>query len=152
MSLVKVENIVKRFGPLEVLKQVSLEVEQGQIVAVIGRSGSGKSTLLRCLNALEPVQAGRIVVDGIEVTAPEADHNALRARVGMVFQSYNLFPHLNVADNIGFALHRWPKSQRQQRIRELADLLALEDLLPCPIRHISGGQAQRVAKATASTT
>src|SRR5690606_6664535 len=104
MSLVRLENVVKRFGPLEVLKGISLEVQKGEIVAVIGRSGSGKSTLLRCLNALEPVQAGTITVDGMEVTAPGADHNALRTKVGMVFQSYNLFPHLNVERNVKLAL------------------------------------------------
>src|SRR5690606_4249665 len=84
MSLVSLEGVIKRFGTNEVLKDVSLTIEPGETVAIIGRSGSGKSTLLRCINALEPVQGGRIIVDGIEVTARDADHNNLRARVGTV--------------------------------------------------------------------
>ena len=116
MALVRLESIVKRFGALEVLKSINLIVKKGEIVAIIGRSGSGKSTLLRCVNALEPVQGGLIEVDGIEVTAASADHNAMRARVGMVFQSFNLFPHLNVERNIMLALklvRKTPKPEAQ---------------------------------------
>src|SRR6187402_1875272 len=104
MSLVELADIRKRFGAVEVLKGLSLTLEKGEIVAVIGRSGSGKSTMLRCINGLEKVQSGRIVVDGIDVTAPGADLNLLRQRAGMVFQSYNLFPHLNVERNVMLAL------------------------------------------------
>src|SRR3546814_3692097 len=102
MSLVELEGVHKSFGAVEVLKGVSLSLEQGEIVAVIGRSGSGKSTMLRCINGLERVQGGRIAVADIEVTAPDADLNLLRQRAGMVFQSYNLFPHLSV-EQIGRA-------------------------------------------------
>ena len=150
MSLVSVENIVKRFGALEVLKAVSLEVGKGEIIAVIGRSGSGKSTLLRCLNALEPVQEGRITVDGIEVTAPDADHNALRARVGMVFQSYNLFPHLNVERNVTLALRlvrRMPKPEAREIAKQMLIKVGLEDKLLAYPDELSGGQQQRVAIA-----
>ena len=89
-------NVVKRFGANTVLDDVSLKVEPGEIIAIIGRSGSGKSTLLRCINGLEPIQGGRIVVDGVTVNDPETDLRKLRQQVGIVFQSYNLFPHLSV--------------------------------------------------------
>src|SRR5690349_16360724 len=106
MPLVEITDIHKSFGPVEVLKGVSLKVEKGEIVAVIGRSGSGKSTMLRCINGLERVQSGRIVVDGMEVTAASTNLNTLRERVGMVFQSYNLFPHLSVERNVMLALRK----------------------------------------------
>ena len=150
MSLVRLENVVKRFGPLEVLKGISLEVQKGEIVAVIGRSGSGKSTLLRCLNALEPVQGGTITVDGIEVSAPGADHNTLRARVGMVFQSYNLFPHLNVERNVKLALklvRRMSDQQAGEIARQMVAKVGLEDKLLAYPDELSGGQQQRVAIA-----
>lgn len=150
MSLVRLENVVKRFGPLEVLKGISLEVQKGEIVAVIGRSGSGKSTLLRCLNALEPVQAGTITVDGMEVTAPGADHNALRTKVGMVFQSYNLFPHLTVLRNITLALtavQKKSKAEAETVARRVLGLVGLADKEAAYPEQLSGGQAQRVAIA-----
>ena len=112
MSLVELADIRKSFGPVEVLKGVSLKVEKGEIVAIIGRSGSGKSTLLRCINGLEQVQAGRILVAGIDVTAKDADLNVLRERAGMVFQSYNLFPHLDVERNVTLALKLVKKLDR----------------------------------------
>jgi len=103
MALVEIHEVDKSFGHLHVLKQVSLQVAEGEIVAIIGRSGSGKSTLLRCINGLEPIQGGTIRVDGDLVTAPKADLRALRQKVGIVFQSYNLFPHLTVERNITLA-------------------------------------------------
>ena len=115
MSLVELAEVYKRFGAVEVLKGISFTQDRGEIVAVIGRSGSGKSTLLRCLNGLEKVQSGRIVVDGIEVTAPDADLNRLRQRAGMVFQSYNLFPHLSVERNVTLALTLVRKMCRRTR-------------------------------------
>lgn len=150
MSLVRIDTIVKRFGSLEVLKGVSLSVERGQIIAVIGRSGSGKSTLLRCINALEPVQEGTIMVDDIEVTAPGADHNALRTRVGMVFQSYNLFPHLNVERNITLALRlvrKLPPAEAREIAKQMLAKVNLEDKLLAYPDELSGGQQQRVAIA-----
>ena len=103
MSLVELDSVVKRFGTITVLDGVSLNVEAGEIIAIIGRSGSGKSTLLRCINGLEPIQGGRIVFDGMTVNDPATDLRKLRQRVGIVFQSYNLFPHLSVERNITLA-------------------------------------------------
>lgn len=150
MALVRLEGVVKQFGALEVLKSINLSVEKGEIVAIIGRSGSGKSTMLRCVNALEPVQAGLIEVDGIEVTAPGADHNALRARVGMVFQSFNLFPHLNVERNIMLAqnlVRKTPKAEAQEIAVRMLEKVGLADKRLAYPDELSGGQQQRVAIA-----
>ncbi len=150
MPLVEIADIHKRFGAVEVLKGVSLSLEKGEIVAVIGRSGSGKSTMLRCVNGLEKVQAGRIVVDGIEVTAPGADLNLLRQRAGMVFQSYNLFPHLSVERNVTLALRLVKKMEREAALalaRQVVDRVGLADKLHAYPDELSGGQQQRVAIA-----
>ena len=103
MSLVKIDNVIKRYGDNTVLNGVSLTVEPGEIIAIIGRSGSGKSTLMRCINGLETIQSGSIVFDGKKVNDPNTDLKKLRQQVGMVFQSYNLFPHLSVGKNITLA-------------------------------------------------
>ncbi|MCZ8548585.1 amino acid ABC transporter ATP-binding protein [Mesorhizobium qingshengii] len=150
MSLVELVDIRKRFGAVEVLKGISLTLEKGEIVAVIGRSGSGKSTMLRCINGLEKVQAGRIVVDGIDVTAPKADLNLLRQRAGMVFQSYNLFPHLNVERNIMLALklvRKLDTSAAREVARAVVTKVGLADKLHAYPDELSGGQQQRVAIA-----
>ncbi|TPL12761.1 amino acid ABC transporter ATP-binding protein [Mesorhizobium sp. B2-4-11] len=150
MSLVEIADIRKRFGAIEVLKGISLNVEKGEIVAVIGRSGSGKSTMLRCINGLEKVQAGRIVVDGIDVTAPRADLNLLRQRAGMVFQSYNLFPHLNVERNVTLALklvRKLDTPAAREVARAVVAKVGLADKLLAYPDELSGGQQQRVAIA-----
>jgi len=150
MSLVEIENIHKSFGAVEVLKGVSLTLEKGEIVAVIGRSGSGKSTMLRCINGLERVQSGRIVVDGIEVTAPGANLNQLRQRAGMVFQSYNLFPHLSVARNVMLALHlvrKLGKPEARRIAEAMVAKVGLADKFDAYPDELSGGQQQRVAIA-----
>jgi polar amino acid transport system ATP-binding protein len=150
MSLVELSDIHKRFGPVEVLKGVSLTLEKGEIVAVIGRSGSGKSTMLRCINGLEQVQSGRIVVDGIEVTAPGADLNLLRQRAGMVFQSYNLFPHLTVERNVTLALklvRRLDAAAAREVARLVVTRVGLANKLSAYPDELSGGQQQRVAIA-----
>ncbi|BCG86922.1 amino acid ABC transporter ATP-binding protein [Mesorhizobium sp. 113-3-9] len=150
MSLVEIADIRKRFGAVEVLKGISLNVEKGEIVAVIGRSGSGKSTMLRCINGLEKVQAGRIVVDGIDVTAPRADLNLLRQRAGMVFQSYNLFPHLNVEGNVTLALklvRKLDTPAAREVARAVVAKVGLADKLLAYPDELSGGQQQRVAIA-----
>ncbi|KRB23296.1 MULTISPECIES: amino acid ABC transporter ATP-binding protein [unclassified Mesorhizobium] len=150
MSLVEIADIRKRFGAVEVLKGISLNVEKGEIVAVIGRSGSGKSTMLRCINGLEKVQAGRIVVDGIDVTAPRADLNLLRQRAGMVFQSYNLFPHLNVERNVTLALklvRKLDTPAAREVARAVVAKVGLADKLLAYPDELSGGQQQRVAIA-----
>jgi polar amino acid transport system ATP-binding protein len=150
MSLVELEEVHKRFGAVEVLKGISFTQDRGEIVAVIGRSGSGKSTLLRCLNGLEKVQLGRIVVDGIEVTAPHADLNLLRQRAGMVFQSYNLFPHLSVERNVTLALtlvRKMARDEARQVARAMVEKVGLADKLHAYPDELSGGQQQRVAIA-----
>ncbi len=150
MSLVELKGITKRYGEVTVLKDVSLSVEPGEVVAVIGRSGSGKSTMLRCVNGLEPIQGGSITVDGIEVSAPKADLRTLRQRVGIVFQSFNLFPHLSVADNITLAPRIVKKMEPGAARKLAADVLArvgLAEKLDAYPDQLSGGQQQRVAIA-----
>lgn len=150
MPLVEITDIHKSFGQVEVLKGISLNVDKGEIVAVIGRSGSGKSTMLRCLNGLERVQSGRIIVDGMEVTSPATNLNLLRQRVGMVFQSYNLFPHLNVERNVTLALRkvrRLPDAEARGIAQEMVAKVGLADKLAAYPDELSGGQQQRVAIA-----
>lgn len=150
MSLVEIREISKSYGSNQVLKNVSLDVAKGEVVAVIGRSGSGKSTLLRCVNGLEEIQAGTIRVDGVQVNDPATDLRKLRQQVGIVFQSFNLFPHLSVCDNITLA-PRVVKKQAPEAAREVAaDVLrrvGLEGKLDAFPSQLSGGQQQRVAIA-----
>ncbi len=150
MSLVEISNVTKRFGELIVLENISLTIETGEIIAIIGRSGSGKSTLLRCINGLEPVQAGSIVVDGVRVNDPQTDMRKLRQQVGIVFQSYNLFPHYSVGRNITLA-PTVVKGMPDEKAREIAfDVLTrvgLKDKIDAYPHQLSGGQQQRVAIA-----
>lgn len=150
MSLVELHNVVKRFGTNTVLDRVSLSVEAGEIIAVIGRSGSGKSTMLRCINGLEPIQEGRIVFDGETVNDPATNLRKLRQRVGIVFQSYNLFPHLSVERNITLA-PRVVKGMEREAARELAAgalaRVGLAEKIDAYPDQLSGGQQQRVAIA-----
>ena len=150
MSLVELHDVVKRFGDNTVLDRVSLAVEPGDIVAIIGRSGSGKSTMLRCINGLEPIQHGRIVFDGETVNDPATNLRKLRQRVGIVFQSYNLFPHLSVEKNITLA-PRVVKGMEHDAARELAAhalaRVGLADKIDAYPDQLSGGQQQRVAIA-----
>jgi polar amino acid transport system ATP-binding protein len=150
VSLVELDNVVKRFGANTVLDRVSLSVEAGEIIAVIGRSGSGKSTMLRCINGLEPIQEGRIVFDGETVNDPATNLRKLRQRVGIVFQSYNLFPHLSVERNITLA-PRVVKGIEREAARELAAgalaRVGLAEKIDAYPDQLSGGQQQRVAIA-----
>jgi polar amino acid transport system ATP-binding protein len=150
VSLVELHNVVKRFGTNTVLARVSLTVEPGEIIAVIGRSGSGKSTMLRCINGLEPIQEGRIVFDGETVNDPATNLRKLRQRVGIVFQSYNLFPHLSVERNITLA-PRVVKGMEREAARELAAgalaRVGLAEKIDAYPDQLSGGQQQRVAIA-----
>ncbi len=150
MSLVELHNVVKRFGANTVLDHVSLSVEAGEIIAVIGRSGSGKSTMLRCINGLEPIQEGRIVFDGETVNDPATNLRKLRQRVGIVFQSFNLFPHLSVERNITLA-PRVVKGMEREAARELAAgalaRVGLAEKIDAYPDQLSGGQQQRVAIA-----
>ncbi|MCG8358882.1 MAG: amino acid ABC transporter ATP-binding protein [Kiloniellales bacterium] len=150
MSVIEIKDVHKSFGTLEVLRGVSLAVEEGEIVAIIGRSGSGKSTLLRCLNGLEAIQAGSVTVDGVEVNAPGTDLRKLRQRVGIVFQSYNLFPHLTVERNITLAptvAKKMPLDEAKALARKVIAQVGLEDKLQEWPDKLSGGQQQRVAIA-----
>ena len=147
MALV-VEGLWKSFGDLRVLRGIDLVMAEHEIVAVIGASGSGKSTLLRCLNLLEPIDAGRIVVAGEEITAPGVDVDRLRRRIGIVFQAYNLFPHMTVLDNVTLAPRkamRTPAPEAEAVATRLLERFGLADKrLEYPDR-LSGGQQQRVA-------
>lgn len=150
MSLVELRQVVKRYGSHTVLDEVDLQVQAGEIVAIIGRSGSGKSTLLRCINGLEPVQGGEVHVDGVAVHQRGADLRGLRARVGFVFQSYNLFPHLTVQDNVTLGLRIVQKvaaSQAADLARQALRRVGLEDKMQAYADELSGGQQQRVAIA-----
>lgn len=152
MSLVNIDNVFKSYGDVAVLHGVSLSVERGEVIAIIGRSGSGKSTLLRCINGLETPNSGCIEVDGARVKSDVASLNALRLKVGMVFQQFNLFPHLSVLENVALAL-RIVKRMGADEVRQLAlaaltqvGLAAKIDAFPS---QLSGGQQQRVAIARA---
>ena len=152
MPLVELHDVVKRYGTNTVLDGVSLSVEKGEIIAIIGRSGSGKSTMLRCVNGLEPIQQGRIVFDGEVVNDPATDLRKLRQRVGIVFQSYNLFPHLSVLDNVALAprlVGRLPAAQARRRAGELLERVGLSSFTAARPGTLSGGQQQRVAIARA---
>src|SRR3546814_671969 len=150
MPLVEIRNVTKRFGPVTVLDDVSVAIGEGEIIAIIGRSGSGKSTLLRCINGLEPIQGGSIAVDGVRVNDPTTDLRTLRQQVGIVFQSYNLFPHLSAARNITLAptvVKGMPERQALEIARDVRRRVGLEDKLDAFPQQLSGGQQQRVAIA-----
>jgi polar amino acid transport system ATP-binding protein len=144
----RVEGLHKRFGALEVLRGIDLVVDTHEVVCLIGASGSGKSTLLRCVNLLEPIDEGKIVIDGIEVTAPGVDQDSVRRRVGIVFQSFNLFPHMSVAKNITLAPIKvldLDRAQAQERAFDLLVRFGLDDKAEEYPDRLSGGQQQRVA-------
>ena len=152
MSLVSIREVRKSFGPLEVLKGVSLEVEKGDVVAIIGRSGSGKSTLLRCINGLETYQGGAILADGIEVGGEKANLRELRRHVGMVFQQFNLFPHLTAAENVMLAptvVNKTAKKEARDLAAEMLAKVGLSEKMESYPSQLSGGQQQRVAIARA---
>ena len=144
----KVEGLWKTFGELQVLRGIDLVLAEHEIVAVIGASGSGKSTLLRCLNLLEPIDAGRIVVGGEEITGDGVDVDRIRRHIGIVFQAFNLFPHMTVLDNVALAprqVLRRPRAEAEEQATELLGRFGLADKrLEYPDR-LSGGQQQRVA-------
>ena len=150
MSQVHVDNVHKSFGVLEVLKGVSLTVEPGQVVALIGRSGSGKSTVLRCINGLEPISKGAITVAGHTLDDDPGHLRALRTDVGIVFQSYNLFPHLSVVENITLApriVQARGQARGQGDRREVLQHVGLAEKFDAYPDQLSGGQQQRVAIA-----
>lgn len=149
---ISVKNLKKNFGSLEVLKDISLEVTEGEVVVLIGPSGSGKSTLLRCLNQLEKVTSGQIVVDGCDVTDKHTDINKVRENIGMVFQHFNLFNHLNVLKNMTLApvhLKTLSKEEAKEKALQLLARVGLADRAEAFPSQLSGGQKQRVAIARA---
>ena len=151
-NFVSLQGVTKRFGELEVLRNVDLDVVEHNVVCLIGASGSGKSTLLRCINLLEKVDEGTIVVDGQEVTNGAIDVNALRRKIGIVFQAYNLFPHMTVLQNVTLAPRKAlgiSRSQAQDHARALLRQIGLEDKADEFPDRLSGGQQQRVAIARA---
>ena len=152
MSLLSVQGVRKAFGANVVLDDLSLEVEPGECVVLIGASGSGKSTLLRCVNLLEVVDDGVIELEGQDITDPRVDADAIRARMGIVFQAYNLFPHLSVLDNITLApvrVHRLPRVEAESRAMAMLERVGLQDRAAARPDELSGGQQQRVAIARA---
>jgi polar amino acid transport system ATP-binding protein len=150
MPLVEIKGVHKRFGTLEVLKEIDLTVEKGEHVALIGRSGSGKSTLLRCINGLEPIQKGDIFVDEDHVNSKKTKLKLLRQKVGIVFQSFNLFTHLSVERNITLAptvVKKMPIKQARGIAHKVLRQVGLEDKIHAYPDQLSGGQQQRVAIA-----
>ena len=151
-SIISVKNLKKHFGSNRVLRDIDVEITTGEIVVVVGSSGSGKSTFLRCLNLLEEPTAGQIIIDGSDITAPKIDLNRLRTHVGMVFQSFNLFPNLTVLDNIKLAPKKILKLSDREATKRAKKLLAdvgLSDKADARPKSLSGGQKQRVAIARA---
>jgi polar amino acid transport system ATP-binding protein len=145
---VRIERLQKSFDDLAVLKGIDLVVQTHEVVCLIGASGSGKSTLLRCIDLLEPIDAGRISIDGIDITARGTDQDAVRRRIGIVFQSFNLFPHMTVLQNVALAPVKVLKQSRDQaaaRSRELLERFGLADKSDEYPDRLSGGQQQRVA-------
>lgn len=152
MIKVKVESLKKSFGSLEVLKDINMEVKEGEVVCLIGPSGSGKSTFLRCLNKLEEPTGGVIIVDDYDLMAKTSDINKIRENIGMVFQQFNLFPHLSVLQNIMLApvdRKRMTKEQAEEKAKKLLDRVGLLEKADVYPASLSGGQQQRVAIARA---
>ena len=150
--MIEIENVSKWYGSFQVLRECSTQVARGDVVVVCGPSGSGKSTLIKTVNGLEPFQAGKVVVDGVAVGDPKTNLSQLRARIGMVFQNFELFPHLSVRDNLNLAPMKVLKRSRDEatanglKYLERVGLLAQQDKYPA---QLSGGQQQRVAIARA---
>lgn len=151
-SKVHVKNLQKKFGDLEVLKDISLDIDEGEVVCLIGPSGSGKSTLLRCLNRLEEITSGTVIVDGNDMTSHKIDINKVRENIGMVFQHFNLFPHMTVKENIMLApieLKKMTKEEAEAKAIELLTRVGLKEKADVYPGQLSGGQKQRVAIARA---
>ena len=150
--MIEIENVRKSFGSLEVLKGIDLTVQKGEVVTIIGGSGSGKSTLLTCINGLEPIDSGKIAVDGTVVHARSTDLNKLRRKIGIVFQQFNAFPHLTVLENVMLAqvkvLKRSKGEAEAEAVKQL-DHVGLGDKLKVYPSRLSGGQQQRMAIARA---
>ena len=152
MTMISVKDLKKTFGKNRVLRDIDVEIDEGEIVVVVGSSGSGKSTFLRCLNLLEEPTSGEIIVDGVKITDPHVNLNALRQTIGMVFQQFNLFPNLSVIENIKLApkkLRKLSDKKATRLARGLLDDVGLLDKADASPDSLSGGQKQRVAIARA---
>ncbi|MDY5252091.1 MAG: amino acid ABC transporter ATP-binding protein [Erysipelotrichaceae bacterium] len=146
--IIKVENLVKNFGSLQVLKGINEEIHQGEVVSIIGPSGSGKSTFIRCLNLLEKPTSGKIIFEGVDINSKGINLDKHRQKIGMVFQHFNVFPHLTVLENITLAPmleKKVEKAKAQQKALELLKMVGLEDKKDEYPRKLSGGQKQRLA-------
>ena len=149
---IHVSHLKKNFGALEVLKDISTDIHEGEVVVIIGPSGSGKSTFLRCMNKLEEITAGEVVVDGTTLTDKHIDINKVRENVGMVFQHFNLFPHMNVTQNLMLApveLKKATKEEAKERAIHMLKKVGMDDKAEAYPEQLSGGQKQRVAIARA---
>jgi hydroxyproline transport system ATP-binding protein len=150
--MIEIKSVKKSFGELQVLKDISLTVEKGEVISVIGASGSGKSTMLYCINGLESIDAGQIIVDGVDVHARGTDLNKLRRNIGMVFQQWNSFPHLTTIENVALAprlVLGKSRSEAREIARQQLEHVGLGDKLDVYPSRMSGGQQQRLAIARA---
>ncbi|MGN1110503.1 MAG: amino acid ABC transporter ATP-binding protein [Oscillospiraceae bacterium] len=146
--MIHVENLKKDFGELNVLNGITLDIHKGEVVVILGPSGCGKSTFLRCLNLLETPTSGHIFLDGVDITAPKVNIDEQRQKMMMVFQHFNLFPHLTILDNLTIApikLKKIPKADAEKKARELLKRVGLEEKATAYPNSLSGGQKQRVA-------
>jgi ABC-type polar amino acid transport system ATPase subunit len=150
--MIEIRNVKKSFGSLQVIKGIDLSIEKGEVLCLIGASGSGKSTLLQCINGLEPIDSGQIVVDGVDVHARSTNLDRLRQKLGIVFQQYNAFPHLNALDSVSLALRivkGMKKSLASELAREHLEYVGLGSKCDMKPAKLSGGQQQRLAIARA---
>ena len=150
--MISFDKVHKSFGKLEVLKGIDLQIPKGQVVTLIGPSGSGKSTILRCINGLEMPTSGTVTVDGVNITDPKADIQKVRRNIGMVFQHFNLFPHMTVMENMIYApthVAKVSKEEAQAKAMKLLELVGLTEKAEAYPNKLSGGQKQRIAIARA---
>lgn len=150
--MIEFRDVHKSFGDLEVLKGINLKIEKGQVVTLIGPSGSGKSTILRCMNLLERPTSGTVLIEGTDITEPKTDIQAIRKNIGMVFQHFNLFPHMTVMENMTYApmkVNKVEKSAAEAKAMELLKLVGLTEKADAYPGKLSGGQKQRIAIARA---
>ena len=148
--MIEIKNVSKRFGEFKVLSDINETVERGQTMVICGPSGSGKSTLLRCVNGLEPYQEGEIIVDGVSLSDPKTNLYKLRENIGMVFQRFELYPHMTVLQNISLApmkVRKWSKEKAQKKAAELLERVGIPEKAQSYPANLSGGQQQRVAIA-----
>ncbi|WP_336823417.1 amino acid ABC transporter ATP-binding protein [Sporosarcina sp. USHLN248] len=150
--MIKIRNLRKSFGQLDVLKGIDYDIKEKEVICVIGPSGSGKSTFLRCLNLLEEITAGEVYIDGVKINDPKTDINGIRREVGMVFQQFNLFPHMRVIDNITISpikIRKMAQRDAEELARQLLEKVGLSEKANAYPEQLSGGQMQRVAIARA---